>query len=75
VEIAAVAADVMPDYAGRVAMVDALTTDPAAAPVFERYPTQYIPTSIFVNRSGEVVETFVGPLSDDEMRKKLDSLL
>ncbi|MHB1452170.1 MAG: TlpA family protein disulfide reductase [Coriobacteriia bacterium] len=65
----------MPGYEGRVAYVDVLTTDAAAAPVLKRYPTQYIPTSIFVDGTGTVAETFVGPLSEVQMREKLDSLL
>lgn len=74
-EIAAVAAEVMPRYKGKIAFVDALTTDPAAAPVLRRYPTQYIPTSVFVNGNGEVTETAVGPLNEEQMQEKLDSLL
>jgi len=65
----------MPGYEGRIAFVDALTTDAAADPVLKRYPTQYIPTSIFVDSTGAVTETFVGPLTAAQMREKLDSLL
>lgn len=65
----------MPDYDGRIVFVDALTTDPDAAPVFDRYPGRYIPTSVFVDGSGEAVETFVGPLTEDQLRQKLDDLL
>jgi len=55
--------------------VDALTSSPAATPVLRRYSTQYIPTSIFVNGEGEVAGVFVGPLTEAQMREKLDSLL
>jgi len=65
----------MPDYEGRIVFVDALTTDLNAAPVFDRFPGRYIPTSIFVDDSGEAVETFVGPLDEGQLREKLDSLL
>lgn len=74
-ELAAVAAKVLPDYEGRVVFIDALTTDPDAASVIARYPGRYIPTSIFVDGSGATVESFVGPLDEAQLREKLDSLL
>lgn len=55
--------------------MDALTTDPRAEPVLARYPSQYIPTSVFVGVEGEVVETHIGPLSAAELRMRLDTLL
>lgn len=54
--------------------VDALIDDPAAKSVLDRYPAQYIPTSIFVGTDGEVVDTYIGPLTEDEMRERLDAL-
>ena len=65
----------MPRYKGKIAFVDALTTNPEAAPVLRRYSAQYIPTSIFVDGDGEVAETFVGPLTEAQTRERLDSLL
>jgi hypothetical protein len=65
----------MPEYEGRVAFVDAVTDDPAAEGVLRRYPGQYIPTSVFVDGDGEVADTYVGPLTDVELRGRLDSLL
>lgn len=65
----------MPEYEGRVAFVDAVTTDPQAAGVLERYPSQYIPTSVFVDGQGAVLESYIGPLSVDELRARLDTLL
>lgn len=64
----------MPGYAGRVAFVDAVTTEASAEAVLERYPTEYIPTSVFVGDDGVVVETVVGPLSEAELRTRLDAL-
>ena len=64
----------MPEYEGQVVFVDAVTTDPAADAVLERYPTQYIPTSVFVGADGEVAETLVGPLTEAELRTRLDAL-
>ncbi len=64
----------MPEYEGQVVFVDAVTTDPAADAVLERYPTQYIPTSVFVGAGGEVAETVIGPLTEAELRTQLDAL-
>jgi hypothetical protein len=63
----------MPEYAGRVVYVDALTTDPWAIPVLERYQARYIPTSVFVSDAGDVIETYVGPLDETQLRVKLDA--
>ena len=73
-ELAAVAAKVLPEYEGRIAYVDAVTTDPPARPIIDRYPTQYIPTSVFVGADGAVVDTVIGPLSETDLRERLDAL-
>jgi len=64
----------MPEYEGQVVFVDAVTTDAAADAVLDRYPTQYIPTSVFVGADGEVAETLIGPLTEAELRARLDAL-
>lgn len=63
----------MPEYVGRVVFVDALTTDPLAAPVLDRYQVRYIPTSVFVSGAGDVIETHVGPLDEAQLRAKIDA--
>lgn len=73
--MAAVAAKVMPEYAGQVVYVDALTTDPSAAPVLDRYQARYIPTSVFVSSTGDVIETYVGPLDEMQLRARLATLV
>lgn len=65
----------MPEYDGRVAFVDAVTTDARAEGVLDRYPSQYIPTSVFVSGDGAAVESHIGPLSADELRERLETLL
>ncbi len=65
----------MPEYDGRVAFIDALTTDSVAAEVLRRYQVQYIPTSIFIDGSGEVAEVYVGPLDEDALRAKIEGLV
>lgn len=64
----------MPEYEGRVAFVDAVTTESSAQSVVDRYPTQYIPTSVFVGADGTVVDTVIGPLSEADLRERLDAL-
>lgn len=64
----------MPEYEGEVAYVDAVTSEAASAGILERFPAQYIPTSVFIGSDGEVVETYVGPLAEDELRAKLEAL-
>lgn len=62
------------DYQGEIAFVDALTDDPEARGVLSRYPGQYIPTSVFVGADGVTVDTVVGPLSEADLRARLDVL-
>ncbi|MBN1192170.1 MAG: hypothetical protein JXA36_00545 [Coriobacteriia bacterium] len=64
----------MPEYEGRIVYVDVVTSEPSARPVLERYPTRYIPTSVFVGADGAVVETVMGPLTEAGLRTRLDVL-
>lgn len=74
-ELAAIAELVMPEYEGRIAFVDALASDSRARPILDRYPGQYVPTSIFVDENGAIAETFIGPMTAEELRARLDTLL
>ena len=65
----------MPEYEGRVVFVDAVTTEPSAQAVIDRYPTQYIPTSVFIGADGGVADTVVGPLSEADLHARLDALI
>ncbi len=65
----------MPEYEGRVAYVDVITSEPSSRPVIDRYPTQYIPTSVFVGADGTVVDTVIGPLSETDLQTRLDALI
>lgn len=64
----------MPDYEGRVVFVDAITDSSAAEPILQQYPTRYIPTSVFIGSDGGVVDTVTGPLSEADLRERLDAL-
>jgi thioredoxin-like negative regulator of GroEL len=51
-----------------------VTSEPSAEAVLERYPAQYIPTSVFVGVDGAVVDTVAGPLTESELQARLDAL-
>lgn len=42
--------------------------------LMRRYGAQYVPTFVFVNSDGAEVNRAVGEVSEDEMRRLLDSL-
>jgi thiol:disulfide interchange protein len=65
----------MPEYEGRIAFVEAITTDSLSADVLARYRVTGIPTSVFVDADGEAAETFIGPIDAGRLRAKLDALL
>ncbi|MBN2840528.1 MAG: hypothetical protein JXP37_06215 [Coriobacteriia bacterium] len=65
----------MPEYEGRVAFVDAVTSDPGSGAVTDRYAVRVIPTSVFIGADGQVAETVVGAFDAAEMRARLDALL
>lgn len=64
----------MPEYEDEVAYVDAVTSEAASAGILERFPAQYIPTSVFIDGDGQIVDTYVGPLTEEELRARLDEL-
>jgi thioredoxin-like negative regulator of GroEL len=55
--------------------VDAAIDDPSTQGLAARLPFQYIPTSFFVSSKGKVVDSLTGPMSETEMKKRLDSLV
>ncbi|MDH4139654.1 MAG: thioredoxin family protein [Coriobacteriia bacterium] len=75
VEISAVVDDVVPEYAGRVTFVNAITTDSSGQQLASRFSFQYIPTSFFLEPDGDVREAHTGPLSEVELRERLDALV
>lgn len=65
----------MPTYAGKLEFVNAITGDPSGQQLASQFSFQYIPTSFFINAKGEVVDSFTGPLTEADMRSRLDSLV
>lgn len=55
--------------------VNAITDDASAQQLAEKFAFQYIPTSFFVTPAGEVADSYSGPLSESEMRARLDMLV
>jgi len=55
--------------------VNALTEDPSGRELAKELPFRFIPTSFFLSPSGDVFDSYSGPLTDKEMRRRLDSLL
>lgn len=73
-EISAVADTVIPTYEGKVEFVNAITGDPSGQQLASRFSFQYIPTSVFIDSRGKVVDSYTGPLTEAEMRERLDAL-
>jgi len=65
----------VPTYAGKLEFVNAITGDPSGQQLASQFSFQYIPTSFFINAKGEVVDSFTGPLTEADMRSRLDSLV
>jgi len=65
----------MPSYQGKVTFVNAITGDASGAQLASQFKSPYIPTSYFVGADGAVIDSFIGPLMEGDMRARLDALL
>jgi thioredoxin-like negative regulator of GroEL len=65
----------MPAYEDRITFVNAITTDSSGERLASQFSFQYIPTSFFLDADGTVVDRYTGPLSESEMRARLDQLV
>ena len=65
----------MPEYRDRVVFVNAITDSAPAQQLASKFSFQYIPTSFFVRSDGTVMDSYTGPLTDTEMRARLDKLV
>ena len=75
VEISAVVDEVMPEYEGRVAFVNAITDDESSQRLAEGFSFQYIPSSFFLAPDGTVVDSFTGAMDESAMKVRLDGLI
>lgn len=55
--------------------VNAITDDPSAQQLSSKFSFQYIPTSFFVRPDGTIADSYTGPLSEAEMRARLENLV
>lgn len=55
--------------------MNAITDDASAQQLASKLAFQYIPTSFFVTSEGAVSDSFTGPLSESDMRARLDTLV
>lgn len=55
--------------------MNAITDEASAKELAKRFSFQYIPTSFFVAPDGTVADTHTGPLTEAEMRGRLDELI
>lgn len=65
----------VPEYAGRVEFVNAITGDPSGQQLASQFSFQYIPTSFFIDSQGHVTDSYTGTLTAAEMRARLDKLV
>lgn len=75
VEISANVDRILPAYEGKVAFVNAITDDESAQRLAARFQFQYIPASFFLDRDGQMVDSYTGALSTDELKARLDQLV
>ncbi|GAB4280244.1 MAG: hypothetical protein Kow0056_14410 [Coriobacteriia bacterium] len=51
-----------------------LERDPSANSIADEYGVRFVPTFVFLDSDGNTVDQWVGGLSEDDLRKKLDAL-
>lgn len=66
---------VVPDYEDSVVFVNAITDDESARQLASRFTFQYIPTSFFIEPDGTVASSHTGPLTEEQMRTRIEELL
>jgi thiol-disulfide isomerase/thioredoxin len=74
VEAKDVADRVLPEYEGAIVYVSAHTVDSRSRELFDEFSFRSVPTSFWVDASGEVVDQQVGPMAEDDLRGRLDAL-
>ncbi len=64
-----------PEFEGKIAFVNIDVNDPLEKGLLEQYQINYIPTTFLLSGKGEIVTQYVGVLTIEEMRGKLNALL
>jgi len=73
IEMIKVVDEVLPEYEGKVSLVDINVYDENNKSLLQRAQIQAIPTQIFISRSGEISRQ-VGLMSADQLRTVLDQI-
>ncbi len=66
---------IRPDYEGNAAIIIVDLNDRREYDFAMKYNVETIPTTIFFNRDGTVADSYVGVMTPDELRNRLNSLL
>lgn len=64
----------VPEYEGKIAFVNAISDSQSGEQLARMLTFNYIPTSFFVDGAGKVVGSYTGPLTEVQMRQRLDQL-
>ncbi len=75
IEIEKVIKEIEPEYAGRVAFIIVDVYDPSEMNLCNQYQIRSIPTTVFIDASGQIKEGYVGVIDADSMRGILDRLI
>ncbi len=65
----------MPDYTGKVVFVSSITGTTSGDELSRSFNFRYIPTSFFLKPGGGMSSSYTGPLTESEMRARLDALV
>lgn len=72
-----IASRILPEYEESVAYVDAHTVDPRSWELFQldQFTFRSVPTSVFLAADGTIAEQITGPMSEEDLRERLDALV
>ena len=64
----------MPEYADKVVFVSATTGTEAGDELAKAFSFRYIPMSFFLKPGGQIADSYAGPLTEEQMRARLDAI-
>lgn len=75
VELEKLAGPVMLEYQGKVSLVKVDVNNAENQDMLRQYPIQYVPTSFFMDKQGNISFSVVGVLEPDEIRTELNKVV
>ncbi len=69
------AGPVMLEYQGKVSLVKVDVNNAENQDMLRQYPIQYVPTSFFMDKQGNISFSVVGVLEPDEIRTELNKVV